>query len=898
MVSNDIEAWMAEEGYRLHEILGPTRIYSHKKERRLILIDRNICDAADMPYGEYTNMQNRLMHHHEKLYRFAVDSDQDLDETKSNFRDLVFNESGLELDTKTRLHGADRSARNPDPTPIEYFFEEAFIDLYGRYSLDSVLREASFPDIYGSERFYDYLIQIRDKEKDSRNFYWIAIEQNGEQYHHPAIVGKQKYKAQLIKQNSFVSYGNKLYRWSFGGMIDKDNFIQDLKRYLGSGKDFLTTSFVKATRDITFFQHQETVLEEIQNARSNNKNSFLIVLPTGTGKTNILIEDLTSQYHRNPGFKTLILVPTKTLQDQTFQKIKISKLDKINTVPLIEVRTYLWISIHYREYPQDHFRYIAVDEAHHAMAPSLKRVIQYFTPETMIGMTATDKRLDTKKLEDVFGSYETHLTLKEAILKGILSPIRAFRIKSNLDLSQIRFNGKDYMQSDLQRHIFIESRDQLVADVLQKYFSKGDMKKQGVVFCVNVRHAESLAKRLTEQGIPTKAVSGKEKQSKNNLEAYARQEIQFLTSCSLIHEGWDSPQTSVIVMARPTMSKVLYTQQIGRGTRKHPGKEALYIIDVVDNYDSNKSPWSIHALMNTAYYKPWADILDRNGTYNPPNGEELILSGFFEAERKIEKIDIFTFEKEYGDYLSVEQFARELFVSTGTIKNWIKKGVIKPDVIIPFGRTQIEYFAPSRVDEIQKEKGLQIHNESTIYKDFFEFLEKGDYTFSYKMVFLLAFFALTDNAGNCRLDQLTDLYKSFYLHRLENGKPVDRKQCPYTNEYLSDNAAVQRSILSNPFEKFERKRFMFHVSSDGEDSQSDPKHRDLNFISFSHVLWERISPRNERQRIIEKMQKDLELYYQDLGGATNFSFAARYGVKNIAAEETEFIAAEKAGYNE
>ncbi len=120
-------------------------------------------------------------------------------------------------------------------------------------------------------------------------------------------------------------------------------------------------------------------------------------------------------------------------------------------------------------------------------------------------------------------------------------------------------------------------------------------------------------------------------------------------------------------MARPTMSRVLYTQQLGRGTRTFPGKEALYVIDVVDNYGGlgrfRNQAWSIHALLGIQEYKAWADILGPED--RAPSPEEIILEGLYEHPRTIEQINIFTFENEYPDHLDDEQLARELFVSTG-----------------------------------------------------------------------------------------------------------------------------------------------------------------------------------------------------------------------------------------
>jgi hypothetical protein len=139
----------------------------------------------------------------------------------------------------------------------------------------------------------------------------------------------------------------------------------------------------------------------------------------------------------------------------------------------------------------------------------------------------------------------------------------------------------------------------------------------------------------------------------------------------------------------------------------------------------------------------------------------LILAGLYEEERAIEKINIFTFEKEYPDYINVEQLARELFISTGTLKSWIGKGDVKPDVEIPFGRRSLQYFRPERVLEIIEKKDLKKHDEKTIYEDFFEFLEQGDYSFSYKIIFMLSFIKCMDHRENAILTILLNYTQVF-----------------------------------------------------------------------------------------------------------------------------------------
>lgn len=798
------------------------------------------------------------MHEHRSLYRLIVDEENELYlavEMLKAFRNRIFS------DGKIRSSGRSRELNEIDPTIPEAQFENAFIEVYGREALDRVQRELPVIDINGQTRWIDY--RIRRKDHD------IAIEKNGETYHHPLITKKDQYLSQLTKQNSLVAYGMKVFRWSTEGMKFFNLFCEEIREYFGHLDNFIACQKLAVSREFKLLAHQDNVLDAIALERKNGRQSHLVVLPTGTGKTEVLIADVAREVHSEHISKALVLVPGKDLKYQVIEKF--TKRNKDHQLPSelkvcenidadIVVQTYSWMSRYYQQLNTDTFDYIAVDEAHHAVAPTIQKVIQHFNPKTLIGLTATDKRLDTKKLEDVFGKYETNLTLADAIKQNLLAPIKAFRVKSNIDLSEIRFNGKDYIATDLQKTVIVPSRDQLVVDLLLKYFVDTKLeRKQGIVFCVSVKHAKDMAKRMTDHCIAVKAVSGSDNKSASYIQDYQDGKLQFLTTCSLLNEGWDSPQTSVIVMARPTMSQVLYTQQLGRGTRKHPNKEALYVIDVVDNYGGagrfSNRPWSIHGLLGIPDYMPWADLL--SDKKKKVSHEELILAGLFEQERKLERIDIFTFEKEYPDHLSEEQLARELFVSTGTVKAWISKNKIKPDVMFPVGRKQLSYFAPNQIDDIIVSMKLKRHDESTQYDDFFKFVEEGDYSMSYKIIMMLSMLSIVDHNGECNLDVLLDGYIAFYRKRIDLGLAVDRSNCPYSKVKVLDNRInMKTSLLQNPFEKFERKRFLYHC-------------KDLNRIAFSSHLWNKLSRNNDIERVRQIYFKDLLSYYEELEGVPN-----------------------------
>lgn len=394
----------------------------------------------------------------------------------------------------------------------------------------------------------------------------------------------------------------------------------DLELFLGDKDRFIDKTDIKVSRGFKLYEHQEVTLLDIKKAREEGNNSFLVVLPTVSGKSKIIEEDIKENLLLNPELRILIMSPTNNIKLDWFERIKlllneikqnITYGDGVSNQIVITTYSSAYGFVNYLD--KEYFDYIVVDEAHHAVADVTKKTIQYFNPKFLIGLTATPERLDKKRLDEVFGVYCEHLNLEEAMRKGIIAPIRAYRIESNIDLSEVRFNGKEYRFEDLERTISVESRNELIAKVLKKFFVNDKMPyKQGLIFCVSTDHANRMEKILTEYGINAKAVHTKVRNYQRYIDDYNNKKIQFLCTCQLISEGWDSPQTSIVVMARPTMSKVLYLQQLGRGLCKYEGKECLYVIDVVDQYGALNVPWSVHSIFNNPYYVPFGDILGRN----------------------------------------------------------------------------------------------------------------------------------------------------------------------------------------------------------------------------------------------------------------------------------------------
>lgn len=804
---------------------GVSRFYDDGVD--MVIIDDEICSCRDgeqiFPYTLITDKQNHYMKIYRRVFRFLGFDPETIEKCLQKSRQEVL------YSTKK----ISERGEHADSSPLELLFEQNFTDVYGVRALKYLQKEFRISDEDGNNYFLDYLVDTADSR--------VAIEENGIHYHHPQLIGIEGYRKQLRKQNTCALWGLKLYRFSTEDCRFKDRIEDDIRSYLGKDTSGFREAGLLLERKTELYEHQEISIAQIQERREKGIRAFLIVLPTAAGKSRIVEEDILKFAAGKEQFRALILAPnTNIIADW---KERIGK-DLQPLQDRIDIKTYSYEVRHYHEKTRDYYSYIVVDEAHHAVAPMLKRVIQYYAPEFLIGLTATDQRPDKKKLEEIFGNYTTELSLKDAMEKGVVARANVYRIETNIDLSHVRFSGKDYVNADLEKSVRVTSRNELIINVLKDYFTEEDAgKRQGIIFCINKSHTKEMARLLNAAGISAQDYSGDTKHPEKVMQEFKEHKIRFLCACDMISEGWDYPELGILVMARPTLSKVLYLQQIGRGLRRTSIKKNVFVIDVVDEYGAMVRPCSMHAIFGNSLYVPFGDITRQD--YLP--GQMIEIDGITERVERIVEVDIHTFEEKYGDYYSQEQLAREYFVNTGTITGWIRKGKIAPTVEFPFGSKKISLFSPEDVEKYRKELNIQEHNDDTVRDDFFAFLEERDYSLSYKMPFLLSFIDHMDTIGDAKIEDVLTDYIAFYQDRIDKGLPVDRPSCPYNVETLKNRKMIKSSMLTNPFEKFERKRFMYYS-------------KDLGVISLNHALLAKMSG-EDWERVKRQMREDLERYY-------------------------------------
>ena len=343
--------------------------------------------------------------------------------------------------------------------------------------------------------------------------------------------------------------------------------------------------------------YQRQCLRSIFERYREGVRRQLACLPTGTGKTVIFAEF--PRYFKMKN-RMLVLAHRAELLDQARDKIRAANPDLRVEVDQADrtagpdcdvvVASVATLgrkgSKRLERLDPDRFFLIVVDEAHHATASTYKRVLEYFgvfapgTSKLLVGFTATPKRGDGVGLDAVFQEIVFSRSLPEMIQAGYLSPVAGYRVETDIDLSRVKTRMGDFVASQLSETVNVTQRNRIIVDVFRSHLEG----KQTLCFCVDVAHAQSLADAFNREGIRAAAVSGDMDRfvRAKLLEDFSSGRIQVIANCMVLTEGYDEPAVEGIVLARPTKSALLYTQMIGRGTRLHPGKENVTIIDIVD----------------------------------------------------------------------------------------------------------------------------------------------------------------------------------------------------------------------------------------------------------------------------------------------------------------------------
>jgi superfamily II DNA or RNA helicase len=359
--------------------------------------------------------------------------------------------------------------------------------------------------------------------------------------------------------------------------------------------------------------YQQEAREAVHDAW-DEVDRTLMVLPTGTGKTVVfskIIEDVVAE-----GGRALVLAHRGELLTQAADKLAAatglgcavekaedSCLDSWYRVVVGSVQT-LMREKRLAQFDPDHFDLVVVDEAHHVVADSYQRVLDHFHMAKVLGVTATPDRGDMRNLGTFFESLAYEYTLPRAIKDGYLCPIKAHTIPLRLDLSGVSVQGGDFKASELGSAL-----DPYLAQIADEMVAAGCMERKTVVFLPLIKTSQKFRDVLNDRGFTAAEVNGESGDRAQVLADFDAGRYNVLCNSMLLTEGWDCPTVDCVIVLRPTKIRSLYAQMVGRGTRIHPDKDHLLLLDFLWHTER-------HELCHPAHLIAESDDVARRMTAN------------------------------------------------------------------------------------------------------------------------------------------------------------------------------------------------------------------------------------------------------------------------------------------
>ncbi len=493
-----------------------------------------------------------------------------------------------------------------------------------------------------------------------------------------------------------------------------DEFLDEYEEFINTLKERNNTQQIphfEYTYEIQPNSMQQRACVNLERIRSYGENKALVVAATGTGKTYRSAFDVKTF---NP-HKMLFVVHRGDIllkAEDSFKKVLGYNIEtgfftgsKKETQARYIFTTIQTLSKYYEIFDKDEFDYIIIDEAHHAAGDTYQRIMNYFKPKFLLGMTATPERCDTANIYDLFdNNVAIEVRLHEAMEEELVVPFHYFGITDieEADLGGIRLDDTAAVAKALK----LNQRVDYIIKQMNLYGFDGD-KRKCLGFCVNIDHAQFMSDEFNLRGIKSVCLTGADKPETR--EEYMKRledendPLEVIFTVDIFNEGIDIPSVNLVLMLRPTNSPIIFIQQLGRGLRKYKNKEYLTVLDFIGNH--NRAFLIAVALKGSRYYdKDSLKVSVSNDFINIP-GDTFVQLDRISKERILKQLEFENFNS--MRYLKEEYLSFKSLLKGRTpnyLMDYIKyEGAPDPIKFINKEGTYIDFLSKVEDDLVYKE---------------------------------------------------------------------------------------------------------------------------------------------------------------------------------------------------
>ena len=443
-------------------------------------------------------------------------------------------------------------------------------------------------------------------------------------------------------------------------------------------------------------------------------------------------------------------------------------------------------------FASDYFNYIVIDEFHHAVNDQYQRIVNYFKPQFLLGLTATPERMDGRNIYEICDyNVPYEISLKEAINKGMLVPFHYYGIFDDTDYSKLHIVRGRYDEKELnETYIGNVHRYELIYKYYCKYGSR-----QALGFCCSKEHAREMAREFSSRGIPSVAVfsdaSGEYTEKRNvAIQKLKNGEIRAIFSVDMFNEGVDITSVDMVMFLRPTESPIFFLQQLGRGLRKCRGKEFLTVLDFIGNYEK---AGRVRFLLEgkSDMYREGYHLSD---TLRFPDDcmvdfDLKLIDLFAEMDRKHLKLKDQVINEYFRvkDLLGKRPTRLDLFTY---MDDNIYETAITHSKDNPFKR-YLEF-----LNDLGELSQIEVEFYKGIGREFISLLENTNMSKVYKMPVLMAFYNNSDVLMEVSEKQLLSSWKEFFSTGT-NWKDLDKNMTLQKYKDISDKDHLKK-ILAMP----------------------------------------------------------------------------------------------------